>query len=64
MMDERIITAERANDDEGVDHAIRPRLLKDYSGQPGASEQLDIFIPAARNRGEALDHLLILGLPV
>jgi len=62
-MSERIITAEQANDEEGVDHAIRPKLLKDYSGQPTASEQLDIFIPAARNRGEALDHLLIFGPP-
>ena len=62
-MDERIITAERSNDEEGIDHAIRPKLLKDYSGQPSASEQLDIFIPAARNRGEALDHLLIFGPP-
>ncbi len=66
-MNERIITGELTNDesfsDEGVDHAIRPKLLKDYSGQPVASEQLDIFIPAARNRGEALDHLLIFGPP-
>jgi len=62
-MTERIITAQQSNDDEAVDHAIRPKLLKDYSGQPTASEQLDIFIPAARNRGEALDHLLIFGPP-
>jgi len=62
-MDERIITAERSHDEEGIDHAIRPKLLKDYTGQPSASEQLDIFIPAARNRGEALDHLLIFGPP-
>jgi len=62
-MDERIITAQSVSDDESVDHAIRPKLLKDYSGQPAASEQLDIFIPAARNRGEALDHLLIFGPP-
>ena len=61
-MNERIISAEQT-DEEGMDHAIRPRLLKDYSGQPSASEQLDIFIPAARNRGEALDHLLIFGPP-
>jgi len=62
-MDERIITAQVGGDEEGIDHAIRPTLLKDYSGQPSASEQLDIFIPAARNRGEALDHLLIFGPP-
>ncbi len=61
-MNERIISAEQT-DEEGMDHAIRPKLLKDYSGQPSASEQLDIFIPAARNRGEALDHLLIFGPP-
>ena len=66
-MSDRIITAELTSDEgfneEGIDHAIRPKLLKDYSGQPAASEQLDIFIPAARNRGEALDHLLIFGPP-
>jgi len=62
-MNERIITAQQSTDEEGVDHAIRPKLLADYSGQPAASEQLDIFIPAARNRGEALDHLLIFGPP-
>ncbi len=62
-MNERIITPQSSRDDEAVDHAIRPRLMADYSGQPMASEQLDIFIPAARNRGEALDHLLIFGPP-
>ncbi len=62
-MNDRIITAESSRDDEAIDHAIRPKLLKDYSGQPTASEQLDIFIPAARNRGEALDHVLIFGPP-
>ena len=60
---ERIITASKSVEDEAIDRAIRPRFLKDYSGQPTASEQLDIFIPAARNRGEALDHLLIFGPP-
>jgi len=62
-MNDRIITAQQSNDDEAIDHAIRPKLLQDYSGQPTASEQLDIFIPAARNRGEALDHVLIFGPP-
>jgi len=62
-MNDRIITAQQSTDDEAIDHAIRPKLLKDYSGQPTASEQLDIFIPAARNRGEALDHVLIFGPP-
>jgi Holliday junction DNA helicase RuvB len=60
---DRIITARASPDEETIDHAIRPKYLKDYSGQPIASEQLDIFIPAARNRGEALDHVLIFGPP-
>lgn len=63
ITNDRVISAHQASDDEAIDHAIRPKLLKDYSGQPSASEQLDIFIPAARNRGEALDHLLIFGPP-
>jgi len=62
-MNDRVITAQQSTDDEAIDHAIRPKLLKDYSGQPTASEQLDIFIPAARNRSEALDHVLIFGPP-
>jgi holliday junction DNA helicase RuvB len=60
---ERIITASKSPDDEAIDRAIRPKLLKDYAGQPAASEQLEIFIPAARGRSEALDHLLIFGPP-
>ncbi|MDH5485105.1 MAG: Holliday junction branch migration DNA helicase RuvB [Gammaproteobacteria bacterium] len=60
---DRIISASSSPEEETIDHAIRPKYLKDYSGQPIASEQLDIFIPAARNRGEALDHVLIFGPP-
>jgi Holliday junction DNA helicase RuvB len=60
---ERIISATQGADDEAIDRAIRPKLLTDYAGQPAASEQLEIFIPAARGRGEALDHLLIFGPP-
>ena len=63
MSEERLITATQSPDDEAIDRAIRPKFLKEYSGQPAAAEQLDIFIPAARNRGEALDHLLIFGPP-
>src|SRR5699024_6651389 len=42
---------------------IRPASLADYRGQPKVSEQLGIFIDAARRRGEALDHTLIFGPP-
>ncbi len=50
-------------DDEAIDRAIRPRRLADYQGQPAVREQMEIFIPAARARGEALDHVLIFGPP-
>ena len=63
MTEERIITAEQMDDEVAIDRAIRPQLLSDYRGQPTVTEQLDIFIPAARARGEALDHLLIFGPP-
>lgn len=45
------------------DRALRPRMLSDYRGQPAVSEQMEIFITAARRRQEALDHLLIFGPP-
>ncbi|MDT8451335.1 MAG: Holliday junction branch migration DNA helicase RuvB [Gammaproteobacteria bacterium] len=63
MAEERIIAAEQADEEVAIDRAIRPQLLKDYRGQPGVTEQLEIFIPAARGRSEALDHLLFFGPP-
>ncbi|WP_213993940.1 Holliday junction branch migration DNA helicase RuvB [Sodalis sp. dw_96] len=49
--------------DEVVDRAIRPKTLDDYIGQPHVREQMEIFIQAAKLRGDALDHLLIFGPP-
>ena len=63
MAEERIIAAEQMDDEVAVDRAIRPQLLNDYRGQPAVTEQLEIFIPAAMARREALDHLLIFGPP-
>ncbi|MCW8943312.1 MAG: Holliday junction branch migration DNA helicase RuvB [Sedimenticola sp.] len=59
----RIISPEAEADDAALDRAIRPRYLVDYVGQPVVREQMDIFIPAAKARGEALDHVLIFGPP-
>lgn len=59
----RIISAEAAMDDVAIDRAIRPRTLAEYRGQPAVKEQMEIFIPAAKNRAEALDHVLIFGPP-
>lgn len=49
--------------EDAVDRAIRPVRLADYMGQPKVHEQMEIFISAARQRGEALDHVLIFGPP-
>ena len=62
-MSERLTTADTIQDDEQFDRAIRPKLLKDYRGQPHVTEQMEIFIKAARGRNEALDHVLIFGPP-
>ena len=49
--------------DDNLDRAIRPTALSDYIGQPKVREQMEVFITAARQRGEALDHTLIFGPP-
>ena len=59
----RIISPESEADDVALDRAIRPRYLADYVGQPVVREQMEIFIPAAKARNEALDHVLIFGPP-
>ncbi|HYW04482.1 MAG TPA: Holliday junction branch migration DNA helicase RuvB [Gammaproteobacteria bacterium] len=60
---DRLISATERGEDETVDRAIRPRRLDEYVGQAPVREQLDIFIRAARQRGESLDHVLIFGPP-
>ena len=62
-MTERLITATNNSEDEAVDRAIRPRTLAEYVGQPAVREQMEIFIGAAKKRGESLDHVLIFGPP-
>jgi holliday junction DNA helicase RuvB len=61
---DRLIAATPASRDEEVfERSLRPQRLSEYVGQARAREQLDIFITAARNRGEALDHVLLFGPP-
>ena len=52
-----------AKKDDATDRAIRPVSLDEYIGQPKVREQMKVFIPAAKARGEALDHTLIFGPP-
>jgi holliday junction DNA helicase RuvB len=59
----RIVQAAASKEEEAVDRAIRPKKLADYVGQEQVKAQLEIFVKAAVNRGEALDHALIFGPP-
>jgi Holliday junction DNA helicase RuvB len=60
---ERVVSGSATREEEAVDRAIRPRSLEEYVGQPQVKTQLEIFISAARQRAEALDHVLIFGPP-
>ena len=60
----RVISTEPASpNEESVERALRPQRLAEYVGQRKIREQLEIFVTAARNRGEALDHVLLFGPP-
>jgi Holliday junction DNA helicase RuvB len=60
---ERVISAAAVQEEDAVERAIRPRRLAEYVGQPQVKTQMEIFVSAARQRGEALDHVLIFGPP-
>ncbi len=61
--DDRMINPVATHEDDAQERAMRPKSLADYRGQPAVVEQMEIFIPAARQRAEALDHVLIFGPP-
>ena len=60
---DRLISADISVSEERFDRALRPTALAEYVGQPAVKEQLEIFIEAARKRGEPLDHTLVFGPP-
>ncbi len=60
----RIVTQQSlSSQEEALERALRPKQLDEYVGQKKAREQLEIFIEAAKRRGEALDHVLLFGPP-
>ena len=64
MMDEeRLIDPQPEQQESSQERALRPKKLEDYVGQKEVCEQMDIFIQAAKNRNEALDHVLVFGPP-
>jgi Holliday junction DNA helicase RuvB len=58
-----IISTEIQEGEESIDRMLRPKSLAEYVGQEPVKEQMDIFIKAAMNRKESLDHVLIFGPP-
>ena len=62
-MDERIISAHLLTEDHHVELSLRPRYLSEYIGQQKVKENLKIYIEAAKQRKEALDHVLLYGPP-
>ena len=61
--DSRLVTPLQVPEDDVFDRAVRPRRLEEYVGQRRVKSQMEIFITAARQRKEALDHTLIFGPP-
>lgn len=59
----RIITSTEITEDNENEFSLRPKALDEYIGQKKAKENLKVFIEAARQRGEALDHVLLYGPP-
>jgi Holliday junction DNA helicase RuvB len=60
---ERLVSATRGEEDSSFELKLRPRRLAEFIGQSKAKEQLAIALEAAKNRGEALDHVLLFGPP-
>lgn len=60
---DRIISGEAKDEEKVIDRSVRPKKLSEYEGQPAVSQQMEVFVSAARNRTEALDHVLIFGPP-
>ncbi|GGC86372.1 Holliday junction branch migration DNA helicase RuvB [Halopseudomonas salina] len=63
LEEDRLIAAAPRQQEDVIDRAIRPYRLADYIGQPSVREQMELFMKAAKGRGEALDHVLIFGPP-
>ena len=62
-MGRRIITTENLEEDAKIENHLRPQLLSDYIGQAKAKKMLEVYIRAAKETDEALDHVLFYGPP-
>ena len=62
-MEERVISTQMQEEDSRTEQGLRPQTLADYVGQEKTKENLNVYIEAAKQRGEALDHVLFFGPP-
>ena len=63
MLDERLISSHLLDEDDNNENSIRPGRLSEYIGQEKVKENVEVFITAARERKESLDHVLLSGPP-
>ena len=63
MESERVISGWKRSEDQDLELTLRPRTLREYVGQEKVKKQMQLFITAAKQRGEALDHVLLYGPP-
>ena len=62
-MERRVISTKMQEEDIKIESSLRPQTLVDYIGQEKIKDNLSVYIEAARQRGEALDHVLFFGPP-
>ena len=62
-MEKRVISTEVLTEERSVESSLRPVKLAEYVGQDRIKDNLKVYIEAAKNRGEALDHVLFYGPP-
>ena len=62
-MERRVITTEITEEDKYLEPNLRPQILKEYIGQEKIKANLQVYIDAAKGRGESLDHVLFYGPP-
>ena len=63
MDEERLLSPDADESDKSLEKSLRPRYLAQYIGQDKVKQELTIYIEAAKNRQEALDHVLLYGPP-
>jgi len=63
MEEDRVVSPDAMGEESSVEHALRPKTLKDFIGQHRVRQQIDVLLSAARKRGSAADHILLSGPP-